>query len=173
MKCYANDEREHEDLKKRKHPNLKHDETCHVAVHVGCARWGGLNHFGVRRAYFFAGDEKRDDVFNIFCTLHAEDVDYAHLERLKLERERIRNEQQLENERRRLEGLRNAPSREDQVLEAQRLIANQRNRAQNANSSSRRGNSRDDSQRDSKRRKQEQEATSDSDDDEGEFEFEG
>lgn len=109
MKCNANDGKEWKDFKEKGHPSLGSKETCTAAYHVGCARWGGLNHFGVRRVYFFPGDEETAVVTNTFCSLHAEDVDYSHQKKLKLAEERRRAERREDYEKRRLEELRNAP----------------------------------------------------------------
>jgi hypothetical protein len=66
-----------------KHRQLIKYETCASAIHVGCARWGGNNKHNVQRLYYYPGDEDRDAVGCIYCTVHGEDVDVKYQKRLK------------------------------------------------------------------------------------------
>ena len=71
IQCCANDPDEYKEFKK------KHEtgEPCTVGLHVGCARWGGMNKNNVQRVYFFPGNADMDEVKGVLCTLHGEDLD--------------------------------------------------------------------------------------------------
>lgn len=56
-----------------------------------------MNPDGVQRVYFFPGNEDRDPVVNMFCSLHAKDVDRNYQKKLKLLEERRQIAQQQEN----------------------------------------------------------------------------
>jgi hypothetical protein len=74
LQCTANDPEEFADFKGT-HPSLGPHDTCTMSMHVGCARWGGMNQQQVQRVYFFPGGETLDPIQCIYCTIHGEDVD--------------------------------------------------------------------------------------------------
>jgi hypothetical protein len=82
MQCSANDEDEFRDFL-GKHPSLADGTTCQEALHVGCARWGGINNHQVQRVYYFPGNEDMDAVKGAYCTIHAEDIDHKYQKRKK------------------------------------------------------------------------------------------
>jgi hypothetical protein len=75
VQCCANDESEYKSYRKV-HAKLHGMETCTVAYHVGCARWGlddGGEYECVQRVLFDPVNVN-GVVSNVFCTLHAKDL---------------------------------------------------------------------------------------------------
>lgn len=84
VQCVANDPDEYMEHRE-KHKERNGDvELCTQALHVGCARWGGLS--TLRKCYFFPGTTDQDGslvggidtVRCIYCTKHAENIDDKH-----------------------------------------------------------------------------------------------
>ena len=60
IQCCANEDDEHPEFRGR-HPSLRDDETCTVALHVGCAKWGSNNRRKAKRVYFLPDDPEDDE----------------------------------------------------------------------------------------------------------------
>lgn len=155
------------------------NEICYEALHVGCARWGGMNPNGIQRVYFFPGNEDRDTVVNIFCSLHAKDVDlnYQKEQKLLLEERRQMAQQQENAERPRSdrEHIRDVLENQRQVAQ---IIANKKQTPQNRNGAPKRANSMNGvalkpaAKRTCSKRKEHERAIADDSSDEEEFEWE-
>mmetsp|Transcript_19689 Transcript_19689/g.55626 ORF Transcript_19689/g.55626 Transcript_19689/m.55626 type:complete len:519 (+) Transcript_19689:161-1717(+) len=94
VQCCANDDDEYEDCRDS-HIHLLPGESCTVAMHIGCAKYGEAQQF--KRVFFFPGSDHEaaivnDPVTEVFCTAHAKDV--AHLKKGKREDERLAQERE-------------------------------------------------------------------------------
>jgi hypothetical protein len=90
LQCTANDEDEYNYFKGTHSRSLRPHEACTQGIHVGCARWGGNNENKLQRVFYFPGNIQDDPIRDIFCTLHAEDVDKRCQQRREVEEEKQR-----------------------------------------------------------------------------------
>ena len=88
VQCSANDNTEYAPFRSTHTKSLSDHESCTLAFHVGCARWGAAASSSLRRVYYFPGlpnDDTLEPIQCLYCPLHASDVNVKQSQQRQIE----------------------------------------------------------------------------------------